>query len=288
MNRKITIGRDPHCDIHIDEQFDTVSNLHAEIELKDNRLVFSDISSNGTLINNQRVQGFRVTIYPGDRILLAGVYQLSWRQLSTFFPTVTRPTVTRNIHAESTGRDSYGRKPTVVSEPTVRAGRPTEQYNRPGGGRPTQYKEKNYPLPDGPSSVHIPPPPMADSEYEIDAALKRWNWGAFLLGWIWAAFHRCYWPMILLVLSLLNIFISVASVAAGSVGNLLISLAGLGINIYLGINGSRIAWEAGCFNDLQHFRTKERAWRNAAFIVVGVSILLFLLLILISVAAALG
>lgn len=290
MNRKIIIGRDPRCDIRIDERYDTVSNRHAELELKDDRLVFTDTSSNGTLINNQRVKGFQVTVYPGDNILLAGVYPLSWQQVSGFFPSVTRPTVTRNIHAESAGRDAYGRKPTVVVEPpSGRAGRPTEQYNRTGGGRPTQYKERNSPVPERIQSRHMPPPPppVADtSGQELDAALRRWNWGAFLLGWVWAAFHRCYWPMFLLVLSLFNLFISTASAVAGGVGNLLIALAGIGINIYLGLNGSRIAWEAGCFDSLQHFQSKERAWRNAGFILIGVSLLIGFLLILFAVAAA--
>ena len=42
----ITIGRDPRCDIRVDARWDTVSNEHADIELRDGALLFYDHSSN--------------------------------------------------------------------------------------------------------------------------------------------------------------------------------------------------------------------------------------------------
>lgn len=340
MNRKIKIGRDPRSDIRVEERFDTVSNDHAEIFLDGDRLIFIDHSSNGTIINNQKVKGFQVTIYPGDNISLAGVYPLAWSEIDAFFPPTRRPTVTRNIHAESARRGPSGdRRPGGASQPSGhpggreaepyhpgpsgraaespgrppsgrtgepynrppagratepynrggQSGRATEQYNRPPSGRATEpYRPASQPT-DPCRESRLPPfaGSQVDQAFEqggressqqaLDAALGRWNWGAFLLGWLWAVCHRCYWPLIVFVLGFVNAFIAVALPAAGAVGNLLIGLFSLGISIYLGLKGSRIAWDMGCYDSLQHFEDKERSWRNAAFIVVGVSIILALI-----------
>ena len=99
-NRRITIGRAPGSDIRIEERWDTVSNEHAEIESTGSSLLFYDHSSNGTSINGQKIHNTNVPIYPGDEILLAGVYRLDWEMLERFFPTSRRPTVTKNIHGE--------------------------------------------------------------------------------------------------------------------------------------------------------------------------------------------
>lgn len=342
MNRKIKIGRDPRSDIRVEERFDTVSNDHAEIFLDGDRLIFIDHSSNGTIINNQKVKGFQVTIYPGDNISLAGVYPLAWSEIDAFFPPTRRPTVTRNIHAESARRGPSGdRRAGGASQPSGRpggrasepyhpgpsgraaespnrppsggasepynrppagratepynrggqSGRATEPYNRPASGRATEpYRSRPASQPTDPSRESRRPPfagSQVDRAFEqggressqqaLDAALGRWNWGAFLLGWLWAVCHRCYWPLIVFVLGIVNAFIAVALPAAGAVGNLLIGLFSLGINIYLGLKGSRIAWDMGCYDSLQHFEAKERSWRNAAFIVVGVSIIFVLI-----------
>ena len=125
--RKITIGRASESDIVIDQFWDTISNEHAEIELLDGALVFHDHSSNGTIINKQTVHNTDVGIYPGDVILLAGKYELTWDVINRFFPKSQRPTVTRNVRAES---DAVGRK-TVhqdTSSPQSNSSRETEQF----------------------------------------------------------------------------------------------------------------------------------------------------------------
>ena len=106
MNRNsITIGRDSRNDIRIDERWDTVSNEHADIELRGDRLIFTDHSSNGTIINGQKIHHDHVGIYPNDKILLAGVYELDWNVINRYFPNLHRPTVTSNrreIQADGT------------------------------------------------------------------------------------------------------------------------------------------------------------------------------------------
>ena len=53
---KITIGRDPNSSIVVNPRFDTVSSNHAEIEYPaDGRFLYIDHSTNGTMINNQKI-----------------------------------------------------------------------------------------------------------------------------------------------------------------------------------------------------------------------------------------
>ena len=143
-NRKITIGRAPGSDIRIEERWDTVSNEHAEIESIDNGLLFYDHSSNGTSINGQKIHNTNVPIYPGDEILLAGVYRLDWEILERYFPTSRRPTVTKNIHGEmgrsTVRKDVY----TETDKGSRQSGRKTEafDYNRRSDGNNSGYQNQ--------------------------------------------------------------------------------------------------------------------------------------------------
>ena len=56
MSRSITIGRNPQSTIRISEDYDIVSNDHAEIIQQGVELTFTDHSSNGTIINGQKIQ----------------------------------------------------------------------------------------------------------------------------------------------------------------------------------------------------------------------------------------
>ena len=50
------------------------------------------------------------------------------------------------------------------------------------------------------------------------------------------------------------------------------SLANLGISIWLGVKGSRMAWDNGAYRNLEHFRSVRHNWNVAALIVFCVSI----------------
>jgi hypothetical protein len=62
LNRPVTvIGRDPACDIRIDEQFVTISRRHAQIEREDDSYILSDISSSsGVYVDGARIGRNRV------------------------------------------------------------------------------------------------------------------------------------------------------------------------------------------------------------------------------------
>lgn len=239
-NRRITIGRAPGSDIRIEERWDTVSNEHAEIESTGSSLLFYDHSSNGTSINGQKIHNTNVPIYPGDEILLAGVYRLDWEILERYFPTSRRPTVTKNIHGEmgrsTVRKDVY----TETDKGSRQSGRKTEafDYNRRSDGNNSGYqipqgREDNY----GQANAY--------SQAEIDKALEKWNWGAFFCTWLWGIFHRMYWPLLILVVAAIPYLGQVCSIS---------------LCVYMGLKGSRIAWDCGKYKDFESYKNAQRNW----------------------------
>ena len=105
--KRIIIGRDSaSCDIKIDQAFDTVSNNHAVITLEGNTYIFTDNSSNGTLINGKKVHNKSVSVQPGDTIALAGTVIVTWEEITQLLPQpetpVSRPTVQQSMQVEPT------------------------------------------------------------------------------------------------------------------------------------------------------------------------------------------
>lgn len=246
MNTKrITIGRDNRCTIRIEERWDTVSNQHADIEEQGNSLLFYDHSSNGTIINGQRIRNTSVQIYPGDEILLAGVYTLEWSIINRYFPNLHRPTVARNIRGEEQAWS--GRKTVRIDTFTNH-----EEYKE-GMGRKTEYREMNadYDRQRRISSERIYSTSgnfgkaNTYTQADIDKVIEKWNWGAFFCSWLWAICHRLYWPIIMIFIAFIPYI--------GQIGNLCIS-------VYLGLNGSKWAWECGKYKDFEAYLRAQRQW----------------------------
>src|SRR5271169_115260 len=72
---------------------------------------------------------------------------------------------------------------------------------------------------------------------EIPPELDRWNWGAFLLNWIWGVGNNTYVALL--------IFIPVF---------------GLIMPFVLGARGSRWAWRNGRWDGVEHFKRVQRLW----------------------------
>ena len=89
--REITNGRSNQCEIYLDPNCRYASGHHATIYYDGDQLMFRDVSSNGTLVNNVRVHHRAVPIHRGDSIMLAGKYQLSWNQIDAYFPPTSVP-----------------------------------------------------------------------------------------------------------------------------------------------------------------------------------------------------
>ena len=69
------------------------------------------------------------------------------------------------------------------------------------------------------------------------AELDRWNWGAFLLNWIWGVGN--------------NTFIALLT---------LVPFVGLVMPFVLGAKGSRWAWRNGRWDSVAHFKRAQRLW----------------------------
>lgn len=250
-NRKITIGRAPECDIVIDQFWDTVSNEHAEIELLNGTLIFHDHSSNGTIINNQTIHNTDVGIYPGDVIMLAGKYELTWDVINRYFPKSQRPTVTRNVRGES---DAVGRK-TVhqdTSSPQNSSSRETEKFV----SRQHSVVQKN-PNVDvvGTDNFGVE---NTYSQAEIDKETDKWNWGAFFCTWIWAAYHKIYWPLAIIIIGCVPYLGQVASLV---------------LSVYLGFIGSSKAWNSGRYSSFESYKSAKKKWTIIGVLVFALAIL---------------
>lgn len=84
--REVTIGRSKDSDIYLDDRCIYASNNHGVIYYDGTQLMYKDMSSNGTMINNIMVKHRAVPIQRGDIIMVACRYQLNWSQIDTFFP----------------------------------------------------------------------------------------------------------------------------------------------------------------------------------------------------------
>jgi len=238
MADRITIGRNPVSDCCIPQNFDKVSNNHAEIEARNGRLVFFDHSSNGTIINGRRVHHAQVEISYGDDIRLANTYQLSWNVIREFFPGgyfATRP-----INPEPHGRATQIHSTPV--EPVLRFSGGVEE---PG-----------------------------DSIRDRERARNSWNWGAFLLGWIWAIGHSIVWPLFVVIgLTIILVVLPMVVPPSLIITLWIFNLLSFALDIYLGVKGNSMAWDNGCFDNVAHFHERERKWTIAALIIWGLCIL---------------
>lgn len=80
-NREISIGRSSSCDISLGESAEYASSFHGTIFMNGTQLMYKDMSTNGTIINNMVVNNNTVPINHGDTILIAGKYPISWGQI---------------------------------------------------------------------------------------------------------------------------------------------------------------------------------------------------------------
>ena len=101
--------------------------------------------------------------------------------------------------------------------------------------------------------------------------LKGYNWGAFLLSWIWGIGNKTY----ITLLSFLVAFIPFIG-----------CLAALGMNIWFGFKGNEWAWQNKHFESIEHFKSNQKKWTIAGIIVTIVSIIVCIFFAMIIGAAA--
>ena len=86
----------------------------------------------------------------------------------------------------------------------------------------------------------------------VPPEIDRWNWGAFLLNWIWGIGN--------------NTFIALLT---------LVPVVGLAMPFVLGAKGSGWAWRNGRWDSIEHFQRVQRKWAIWGVIVWLVAIAFF-------------
>lgn len=127
-------------------------------------------------------------------------------------------------------------------------------------------------------------PPLSNHPVENEEVLKtisKWNWGAFLLGFIWGIPNKVWWSLvdaIPLLMQLAFIFCMIFgyySIAAMlSISVYLFTVPQIIVRVILGITGSKSAWKHRKFASLEQFRAVQKKWAWAGliyFIVVAIS-----------------
>ena len=80
----------------------------------------------------------------------------------------------------------------------------------------------------------------------VPPEIRRWNWGAFLLNWIWGIGNHTY-------IALLT----------------MIPLVNIVMPFVLGAKGSEWAWRNKRWRDVAHFKRVQRNWAIAGVVVLG-------------------
>lgn len=80
MKKLYTIGRDPQCDIIIQDVTDIVSRVHAVLRVESNgKLYIKDQSKNGTYINGMRMTpNVEVPVSRKDTVSFANIRDMDW------------------------------------------------------------------------------------------------------------------------------------------------------------------------------------------------------------------
>jgi hypothetical protein len=159
---------------------------------------------------------------------------------------------------------------------------PLGGLSQPGGGA--------APTPPG---SYTPPPPVLGQRYGAaiaqntsgmkgdvpEEAARGFNWGAFLLSWIWLCAHGMV-PGGLGLLGgsfVLGLIAGVVKVTSGFPFDGIVNVAALGLQIWLGINGNKLAWRNRRFESVDDFRQCEKVWtRWGAGLILGIIVLAIL------------
>lgn len=147
----------------------------------------------------------------------------------------------------------------------------------PGSGPAAQPPMGSIVYSPGPAAGSWPPPPTS-SAYgrtigdDTDRVAKlRWNWGAFLIPFWWSIFNGQ--RGIASAVALIN----VASRWIPAPYDWGMTAASLGIMVYLGLMGHKLAWSSDRFGgDYDSFIRTQRAWMIWGLSITGVLVVVFI------------
>jgi len=92
----------------------------------------------------------------------------------------------------------------------------------------------------------------------VPKEIRGWNWGAFLLTWIWAIGNKVWIGV------LAGLFAWIVTAVTSQFATVwiywLITLSCLLISIVLGLKGSEWAWQNKRWDSIEHFKRTQRKW----------------------------
>jgi hypothetical protein len=97
----------------------------------------------------------------------------------------------------------------------------------------------------------------------VPTEIKKWNWGAFLLTWIWGLGNNTYIALVVIVV------IAGACIMPGA--SLVFLVTVVIMMFVLGAKGSEWAWRNKRWDNPEQFRTVQKRWA-----VVGVTLIFIL------------
>ena len=95
---------------------------------------------------------------------------------------------------------------------------------------------------------------------------EQWNWGAFLLPWLWPYYHG-------------DVTLKIITGAATVVSLVTLGIPLLALGIYLGFRGNAIAAQHRVYGSTEHFAVVEHAWMMSGLIAVASALSLTALII---------
>ena len=111
-----------------------------------------------------------------------------------------------------------------------------------------------------------------DDSVPVPAEIQGWNWGAFLLGFLWSLGNRV-WIGLLWAIPYVE-FIRV--ILQGIKGNEWVWKIGFLLAILQGIKGNEWAWKSRSWANIEQFKANQREWTIVGLIFCGIAILFYL------------
>lgn len=110
------------------------------------------------------------------------------------------------------------------------------------------------------AALYPPPLTQAQGNAISEHLVRRWNWGAFLLPWLWPFWHGITWMgVVALICAIFSFWVIPAFVV-------------LGFAVYLGIKGNEIAVQRRLYGEDETFLKVEGAWTKGGVIALLASI----------------
>lgn len=102
---------------------------------------------------------------------------------------------------------------------------------------------------------------VSDENKGLPKEIKHFNWGAFLLNWIWGVMNKKYITLFIVPVEILMIFfVLFLANWFGIILFVLSLLISLGLMVWFGLKGNEWAWKSKTWNSFDEFNEAQRSW----------------------------